>query len=361
MADRRQLPRWWAEERWWCLSDYFFPDVIPPLEADRLAGFAAETIDRGTWERFCEGLGQSDLLSLLVAKGLLPLTTIAQFGAVIEAVGSLRGYPRLLSGLRSVKDTDSTYLEAQTASVLVRCRGASVSFPAVGKQPTPDIHVEMGGQTFSVECKRLQPEKWERWVRELTSEVISRTWSDRPVQVQLHSRISELNFDSADALNEAVIRGIAGVASEGIQEALRAPPNELRRVSVAGIAEVIAHPVGASEHNAVSGPEISEVAVTKRAFQKGVLEASEQVLPGTLGIAVVQCPHRPDPVLARVLFDATRSCGQKGADKLVGVVLLARQYLGPRQQGYILSAERITPEAREVLRTLKEGFDLIEA
>lgn len=286
---------WWSDP-WWEGADY--QQVLPLAEIKSRIEHLTMVFDQAWMRRATEfGPPNAVIPLLLGGRGLWPFQDIMSLGRTIRAIAQAPGFHRKVSDLIGEK-SHATLFECQAAELIGQDKWR-ISFPAEAEYPTPDIVGEKDGGTVSIECKRLEPQGWEKWARNLGMSVIT-----APLVRQLDKCVTNIEFDqrltelltqdekTSDGLLAEVAERVASLLSD-ISEAKTLPAT--RRIEDV-VSVSVDHYQGDGHQGAAGGIGISPHAKARRIMHK-VLEALPQVSSSETGVVAVFTDYIPSAEL----------------------------------------------------------------
>ncbi|MES2190661.1 MAG: hypothetical protein V4454_11090 [Pseudomonadota bacterium] len=318
---------WWLDEWWKDPNEEFFCNYprdqvkfgVGVLKHYFDAEWACSLVQNNQWHPL--------LAQLFFERGSRSLNLFAYFGKVLSSVENCHGFTKKLEDLKDEK-FESTYFELDIANAFLES-GYAVSFPIEGTQKSHDVLAVRGDVSFAIECKRLQAQEWEQWEERLTHKLIQnlyRSVEGRQLQINvtLNPRLTEVRIgdqpELSDGFANALIQKITHEIDKKIATHL-APFN----FELGDIAHIDVNWETENTRGSVMGMERSTPALFRRIFQNGILRAIPQLPEDQPGIIFIYTDQLPSTTFFHTLFDSACSTQIHTFEKLLCVVLCARQ------------------------------------
>jgi len=353
---------WWTTP-WWDKPGAPVPYPCPKEQLAQSADILKRYFD-APWARDLAERPRRNLVfpNLCIGGTMSALQFVVYLAEMLQALESAEGLARVVAALKGEK-SESAFLEVEAAYAFALA-DYSVQFPAEGGKKSADVLVELGEVNLAIECKRLQPEAWEKWEDDLTKDLIRAlpgwcTEQNLSVSVALNTRLTQVCMSDSKnpELNEAFRRAIVQVIDNAVSDALAKGDipvefyvNEVAHVRVASQTK--------DELGQVCGMEPGSPAVTRRILQNGVIRACEQLPVGAAGVVFVYSKLLPEPQFFRTFFDAVCAAKRDALSQLVAVVLCPLQTTFHRASPIIFSnAQTRFPTCRpKILDVLTSKF-----
>ena len=341
-------PPWWGDVPWWEDPEWSAQRDYAPSSVRAAVDVLRRHFDRAWWQHLFTEPEPNLVAAQLMGKGTMALDFIVQFGGELLSLESAPGVQRKIADLKGRK-SKSAVLELEIAAGFAQA-GMDVSFPLEGQAtPTPDILVKSSSDPdVAVECKWLEPEKWELWASELARGALhlppdadSRKMT---VQITLNPRLSEIRTDD-ESFNEAIQVAINERIHAAIAAAIRDAPGLPFEFDIPGLGSGRLGHVGDGEYSEIIGVEISAVGQLRRLLANGFSRAVGQLPRNLAGIVVVQCEHLPEPQFARLVFDTVTTLRRHELDHVHALVVLPVRYLGANRQPMLLPNHYVRSKA----------------
>lgn len=312
---------WWINP-WWEDEQYYEGALYKKKDVNVAISVLKEYFDKD-WvkKKINEKPLHGVLKFLCYTQGTNAISSMCHLGLMLKRMEDSNGFKSKFKDFKS-NNWECFNFEFTVADIFVR-NGYEISFPKGSKGKMPDIEANGQGDEIAIECKLLQPEKWEEWEQNLLTKISDIAFqkynsTELSIQIKLNPRLSELNTGCSE-INDAIIDGITNKIIGDLPELDELEDNRTQ-INLDGVCN-IKITKEKEEDSFISGMEISDPAKIRRILNNAILEAIDQLPTENIGIIAILSNYLPNQQLLKLVFDSLITKFPEMYNKLNAVIL----------------------------------------